>query len=246
MLENKIALVTGASRGIGKSIATTLAAAGATVIGTATSSAGAAEISQWLQHQYGRGEGRQLNVEDAGSIQALVAAITEKYSAPNILVNNAAITRDNLLVRMKEEEWQEVIQVNLTAAYYLNRACVKAMMKARWGRIITIGSVVGSTGNPGQVNYCASKAGVIGMTKALALELASRQITANVVAPGFIDTDMTQALSVEHRTALLKQIPMGAIGQPEDVAQAVLFLASENARHITGQTLHVNGGLFLN
>lgn len=246
MLKNKIALVTGASRGIGKGIALALAQAGATVIGTATSQQGADDISNYLQETQTNSTGVCLNVNDLTAIPTLVAEITEKYGAPNILINNAAITRDNLFIRMKDEEWNDVINVNLSAAYQLNKACIKSMMKARWGRIVTIGSIVGSIGNPGQANYCAAKAGVVGMTKSIALELASRGITANVVAPGFIDTDMTKALSDEQREALLKQIPMGMIGQPEDIANAVLFLVSEQAKYITGQTLHVNGGMYLN
>lgn len=246
MLKNNIALVTGASRGIGKSIAMALAAENITVIGTSTSTTGAEEISRGFNEANLSGEGMTLNVNETESINKLVASITEKYGAPTILVNNAAITRDNLFIRMKEEEWNEVINVNLTATYHLNKACVKAMMKARWGRIVTIGSIVGDTGNPGQANYCAAKAGIIGMTKSIALELASRNITANVIAPGFIETDMTKGLSEEHRIALLKKIPMGAIGQPEDIASAVLFLISEKAKYITGQTLGVNGGMFLN
>jgi len=246
MLTNKIALVTGASRGIGKSIALALANAGAIVIGTATSESGANEISHYLQEMNAKGMGMCLNVNDAASIYTLVAEISEKYGAPQILINNAAITRDNLFIRMKDEEWNDVINVNLSAAYHVNKACIKSMMKARWGRIVTIGSIVGSVGNPGQANYCAAKAGVIGMTKSIALELASRGITANIVAPGFIDTDMTKSLSDEQRQALLKQIPMGAIGQTTDIAHAVLFLASEQAGYITGQTLHVNGGMYLN
>jgi 3-oxoacyl-[acyl-carrier protein] reductase len=246
MLTNKIALVTGASRGIGKSIALALANAGAIVIGTATSAAGAADISHYLKEINAKGQGMCLDVKDSTSIHALVADITAQYGAPNILVNNAAITRDNLFIRMKDDEWNDVINVNLSAAYHLNKACIKAMMKARWGRIVTIGSIVGTIGNPGQANYCAAKAGVVGMTKSIALELASRGITANLVAPGFIDTDMTKSLSDEQRAALLKQIPMGAVGQPEDIAHAVLFLVSEQSKYITGQTLHVNGGMFLN
>lgn len=246
MLTNKIALVTGASRGIGKGIALALAEAGATVIGTATSQQGADDISNYLKETQTNSVGMCLNVNDLTAISTLVSEITEKYGAPNILINNAAITRDNLFIRMKDEEWNDVINVNLSAAYQLNKACIKSMMKARWGRIVTIGSIVGSIGNPGQANYCAAKAGVVGMTKSIALELASRGITANVVAPGFIDTDMTKALSDEQREALLKQIPMGMIGQPEDIANAVLFLVSEQAKYITGQTLHVNGGMYLN
>lgn len=246
MLSNKIALVTGASRGIGKSIALALAKAGATVIGTATSLAGAEDITNYLKEIRAQGTGLCLDVKDFSSIQALVSTITETFGAPNILINNAAITRDNLFIRMKDEEWSDVINVNLSAAYQLNKACIKSMMKARWGRIVTIGSIVGTTGNPGQANYCAAKAGVVGMTKSIALELASRGITANVVAPGFIDTDMTKSLNEDQKSALLKQIPMGAIGQPEDIAHAVLFLVSDQAGYITGQTLHVNGGMYLN
>lgn len=246
MLTNKIALVTGASRGIGKGIAQLLAKNGATVIGTATSAAGASEISTYLKEINATSVGMCLDIKNFDSINAFITEVTEKFGAPNILINNAAITRDNLFIRMKDEEWNDVINVNLSAAYHLNKACIKSMMKARWGRIITIGSIVGTIGNPGQANYCAAKAGVVGMTKSIALELASRGITANVVAPGFIDTDMTKSLSDEQRDALLKQIPMGVIGQTDDIAQAVLFLASDNARYITGQTLHVNGGMFLN
>lgn len=246
MLTNKIAIVTGASRGIGKAIATTLAKAGATVIGTATTSTGAADISAYLKEFQAQSVGKCLDIKDFASIQTFIAEVTEKFGAPNILINNAAVTRDNLFIRMKDEEWNDVIDTNLSAAYHLNKACIKSMMKARWGRIVTIGSIVGSVGNPGQANYCAAKAGVVGMTKSIALELASRGITANVVAPGFIDTDMTKRLNNEQRDALIKQIPMGAIGQPEDVAHAVLFLVSENSGYITGQTLHVNGGMYLN
>lgn len=246
MLNGKIALVTGASRGIGKSIALALAKAGAIVIGTATTDAGAEEISNYLKSIHAQGTGMRLNVQDTPSITTFITEITEKFGAPNILINNAAITRDNLFIRMKDEEWDEVINVNLSAAYQMNKACIKSMMKARWGRIVTIGSIVGTAGNPGQANYCAAKAGVVGMTKSIALELASRGITANVVAPGFIDTDMTKSLSEDQRSALIKQIPMGAIGQPEDIAHAVLFLVSDQAGYMTGQTLHVNGGMYLN
>lgn len=246
MLTNKIALVTGASRGIGKGIAIALAQAGATVIGTATSQTGADEISNYLKEMNAQSVGMCLDVKNLTSIPTLISEMTEKFGAPNILINNAAITRDNLFIRMKDDEWNDVINVNLSAAYQLNKACIKSMMKARWGRIVTIGSIVGAIGNPGQANYCAAKAGIVGMTKSIALELASRGITANVVAPGFIDTDMTKALSDEQRAALLKQIPMGMIGQPEDIAHAVLFLVSDQARYMTGQTLHVNGGMFLN
>lgn len=246
MLTHKIALVTGASRGIGRGIALALAKEGATVIGTATTSVGAEEISRYLKENNAQGSGFCLDVRDLSSIPVFITEITEKFGAPHILINNAAVTRDNLFIRMKDEEWNDVININLSAAYQLNKACIKSMMKARWGRIVTIGSIVGSIGNPGQANYCAAKAGVVGMTKSIALELASRGITANVVAPGFIDTDMTKSLSEEQRNALLQQIPMGVIGQPEDIAQAVLFLVSEHSGYITGQTLHVNGGMYLN
>lgn len=246
MLANKVALVTGASRGIGQAITLSLAKAGATVIGTATTESGATHISDYLKAHGYSGVGMCLNVNDNTAIQTMVGDIHAKFGAPNILVNNAAVTRDNLFIRMKDEEWNDVISTNLTAAYQLNKACIRAMMKARWGRIVTIGSLVASAGNPGQANYCAAKAGVIGMTKSIALELASRGITANVVAPGFIDTDMTRALTEEQRRVIIDHIPMGAVGQPEDIAHAVLFLVSDSASYITGQTLHVNGGMYLN
>jgi len=246
MLTNKIALITGASRGIGEATALLLAKAGARVIGTATTESGAAHISAYLKAHGYSGVGMCLNVKDKAAIQTLLNDISSQFGAPNILVNNAAVTRDNLFIRMKDEEWDEVINTNLTAAYQLNKACIRSMMKARWGRIITIGSLVASAGNPGQANYCAAKAGVVGMTKSIALELATRGITANVVSPGFIDTDMTRALTEEQRRAILEHIPMGFVGRPEDIAHAVLFLASDSASYITGQTLHVNGGMYLN
>lgn len=242
-LEGQIALVTGASRGIGRAIATTLASAGATVIGTATSEAGATAITQALTGQ--GGQGRVLNVRDAAAGEALIEAIGKELGPISILVNNAGVTRDNLLLRMKEEEWNEVIDTDLSAVFRLSKAVIRGMMKARYGRIVSVGSVVGVMGNAGQANYCAAKAGLIGFSKALAKEIGSRGITVNVVAPGFIDTDMTQALPEAARTALLSQVPAARLGAPEDIAQAVLFLASKQAGYITGETLHVNGGLHM-
>jgi 3-oxoacyl-[acyl-carrier protein] reductase len=245
MLENEIALVTGASRGIGAAIADTLAAAGAVVIGTATSQAGADRISARFQANGAQGSGLVLDVADPDSVAALMNAIGESFGAPTILVNNAGITRDNLLMRMKDEEWDAILQTNLTSVYRLSKACLRAMTKARKGRIINIGSVVGATGNPGQTNYAAAKAGMVGFAKALAREVGSRGITVNTVAPGFIDTDMTKELSEEQRQALLASIPLGRLGQAREIAQAVLFLASDAAGYITGETLHVNGGMFM-
>ena len=242
-LSGKIALVTGASRGIGRAIADVLAKAGATVVGTATSEAGAEKITQ---HLAGNGKGFALNVNDHETISETIKQITaDMGGAPNILVNNAAITRDNLLMRMKDEEWNDVINTNLTGLFHLTKACIRPMMKARWGRIISIGSVVGQAGNPGQANYCAAKAGVEGFTRSVAIELANRGITANVVAPGFIDTEMTQVLSEDWREQLLSRIPMGRMGDPAEIANAVKFLASDEASYITGQTLHVNGGMYV-
>lgn len=245
MLENEIALVTGASRGIGAAIADTLAAAGATVIGTATSQAGADRISERFRADGVKGSGMVLEVGDPDSVTALMSAIGEAFGAPTILVNNAGITRDNLLMRMKDEEWDDILQTNLTSVYRLSKACLRAMTKARKGRIINIGSVVGATGNPGQTNYAAAKAGMVGFAKALAREVGSRGITVNTVAPGFIDTDMTKELSQEQKQALLSSIPLGRLGEAREVAQAVLFLASDAAAYITGETLHVNGGMFM-
>ncbi|MGB5540956.1 MAG: 3-oxoacyl-ACP reductase FabG [Gammaproteobacteria bacterium] len=243
--ENQIALVTGASRGIGKAIAEVLGRRGATVIGTATSERGAQAISEALSSAGIRGEGKVLDVTDQDSIAALVKDVTEKYGSPGILVNNAGITRDNLLMRMKDEEWDEVIETNLTAAFRMCRACLKGMMKARFGRIIMISSVIGATGNPGQANYAATKAGVIGFAKSLAREIGSRGITVNAVAPGFIDTDMTRALPDEQRAALLDQIALGRLGDVSDIANTVAFLASSDAGYITGETIHVNGGMYM-
>jgi 3-oxoacyl-[acyl-carrier protein] reductase len=243
--ENEIALVTGASRGIGQAIAEVLGRRGATVIGTATTASGAAAISAALSAAGITGEGKVLNVTDPESIANLIRDVTAQYGAPSILVNNAGITRDNLLLRMKDDEWDEVISTNLTAAFHMSRAVLKGMMKARHGRIIMISSVIGATGNPGQANYAATKAGVIGFAKSLAREIGSRGITVNAVAPGFIDTDMTRALPEEQRDALLGQIALGRLGDVVDVANTVAFLASSDAGYITGETIHVNGGMYM-
>ena len=244
-LSNEIALVTGASRGIGKAIAAALGSRGATVVGTATSGKGAQGISESFAASGTRGAGKELNVTDPDSIKALIKDVQSEYGAPTILVNNAGITRDNLLMRMKDDEWNDVIDTNLTSAFRMSKACLRGMMKARHGRIITITSVIGATGNAGQANYAATKAGVIGFTKSLAREIGSRGITVNTVAPGFIDTDMTRALPEEQRDALLEQIALGKLGAVEDVANAVAFLASADAAYITGETLHVNGGMYM-
>jgi len=242
-LEGQTALVTGATRGIGKAIALKLAQAGARVIGTATSDTGAVQIGETLA-AYG-GRGAVLNVADAASRDALLKSLDERGEMPDILVNNAAITRDTLLLRMKDDDWDAVIETNLSANFRLTKACVRRMMKERRGRIISIASVVGLMGNAGQTNYAAAKAGVIGFTKALAREVASRGITVNAVAPGFIDTDMTRVLGEEQRAGLLTQIPAGRLGEPADIAEAVLFLALPGAAYITGQTLGVNGGMLM-
>ncbi len=241
-LEGEVALVTGASRGIGASIAAALAAAGARVIGTATSESGANGISQSLESG---GRGIVLNVADDDSVQAAIKDVQANEGSPTILVNNAGITRDNLLMRMKQEEWDDVIATNLTGLYRVSKACLRGMMKAKRGRIINIASVVAVMGNPGQANYAATKAGMVGVSKSLAREIGSRGITVNVVAPGFIDTDMTKVLSDEQRAAMLEQVPLGKLGAPEDIANAVLFLASEAGAYITGETLHVNGGMVM-
>lgn len=245
LLKDKVVLVTGASRGIGKGISDLIGAEGAIVIGTATSQNGADKITQRFSDAKINGCGMVLDVTSPDSVEHLVKQIKEEYGAINILVNNAAITEDNLFLRMKEDEWQKVIDTNLNSIYRLSKACIRDMIKARWGRIISIGSVVGSAGNPGQVNYAAAKAGVIGFSKALALEVGSRNVTVNVVAPGFITTDMTDALSDEQREAIFKSIPMQKIGSVEDVASAVIFLASKGGDYITGQTLHINGGMYM-
>jgi 3-oxoacyl-[acyl-carrier protein] reductase len=244
-LSGEVALVTGASRGIGKAIATALGNKGATVIGTATSEDGAQAISEAFAASGIKGAGRVLNVTDPASIESLIKDVQSEYGAPTILVNNAGITRDNLLMRMKDDEWDDVIETNLTSAFRMSKACLRGMMKARHGRIITITSVIGVTGNPGQSNYAATKAGVIGFTKSLAREIGSRGITVNAVAPGFIDTDMTRALPEAQRDALLEQIALGKLGAVEDVASAVVFLASADAAYITGETIHVNGGMYM-
>jgi 3-oxoacyl-[acyl-carrier protein] reductase len=242
-LQGQTALVTGASRGIGRAIALRLAAAGAKVIGTATTEAGAAQITEALAGCGGRGE--VLNVSTAGSMEALMGRLDATGDMPTILVNNAAITRDGLMLRMKDDDWGAVIDTNLSANFRLSKLCLKRMMKERNGRIISITSVVGLMGNAGQVNYAAAKAGVIGLTKSMARELASRNITVNAVAPGFIDTDMTKVLPEAQKQALLEQIPAGRLGAPEEIAEAVAFLASPAAAYITGQTLSVNGGMLM-
>ncbi len=245
MLDNEIAFVTGASRGIGRAIAEGLGRAHATVIGTATTQAGADAISERLADAGIKGTGLQLNVTEQESVDAAMKFIKEHYAAPTILVNNAGVTRDNLLMRMKEDEWQSIIDTNLTSVYRLSKACLRGMMKAKGGRIINIASVVGSTGNPGQANYCAAKAGMIGFTKSLAREVGIRGITVNAVAPGFIDTDMTKELPEQQREELLAGIPLARLGAPEEIANAVIFLASSNASYITGETIHVNGGMYM-
>ena len=245
MLQGQIALVTGASRGIGQAIALALGQAGATVIGTATSEGGAKAISDYLAAANVKGSGMKLNVTDAAEVDAIIAAIEKDFGSIGILVNNAGITRDNLLMRMKDEEWDDILATNLTSVFRLSRAVLRAMMKARAGRIISIASVVGAMGNAGQTNYSAAKAGIMGFTKSLAREVGSRNITVNCVAPGFIDTDMTRALPDAQRQALLAHIPLGRLGSVDDIAQAVLFLASPTAGYVSGTTLHVNGGMYM-
>ena len=245
-LDNQVALVTGASRGIGRAIALELMRQGAKVVGTATSAAGAEAISAYLNElQPGSGRGMVLNVTDAAACNAAIEEVQKEFGSLSILVNNAGITQDQLAMRMKEEEWDNVISTNLTAVGRLSRAVLRGMMKAKHGRIINITSVVGSAGNPGQMNYAAAKAGVAGMSRALAREIGSRNITVNCIAPGFIDTDMTKALSEQQTSALLQQIPLGRLGEPQDIAAAVAFLASSQAAYITGTTLHVNGGMYM-
>jgi 3-oxoacyl-[acyl-carrier protein] reductase len=245
MLNNDLALVTGASRGIGNAIALALGGAGARVVGTSTTAEGAAALTEAFKAKGIQGRGAVLDASKSESVEALLAELDAAEGLPTILVNNAAITRDNLLLRMKQDDWDAVIATNLTSVFRLSKACVKRMMKERRGRIVNITSIVGVTGNPGQVNYSAAKAGVLGFTKSLAREVASRNITVNAVAPGFIDTDMTRALSDDQRTALQGQIPLGRLGSAEDIAAAVLFLVSPQASYITGETLHVNGGMYM-
>ena len=245
MLKDEIALVTGASRGIGAAIADELGAQGAIVIGTATSEAGATAITERFASSGVSGVGMVLDIADKEQIVATIDQIKKEFGVVSILVNNAGITRDNILMRMKDDEWDDIINTNLSSIFRLSKACLRGMMKARSGRIISIASVVGATGNPGQCNYAAAKAGIVGFSKSLAREVGSRGITVNVVAPGFIDTDMTKALSDDQRSAMASTIPLGELGQPKDIANAVLFLASEMGNYVTGETLHINGGMHM-
>ena len=245
MSDKRVALVTGASRGIGRAIAETLGAQGTIVVGTATTVKGAEAISAYLDAVGVQGCGMRLDVTDAASADAVVGHINETWGSPTILINNAGITRDNLLMRMKDEDWQAILDTNLTSVYRMSKVCLRGMMKARFGRIINIASVVGASGNAGQANYAAAKAGIFGFTKSLAREVGSRGITVNAVAPGFIDTDMTRALPEEQTKSLLASIPLGRLGQPEEIAAVVGFLASDAAGYITGETLHVNGGMYM-
>ena len=245
ILQGKTALVTGASRGIGKAIALSLAQKGAYVIGSATTTAGAKAISEYFNQEQLNGEGICLDVASKDSVESLMAHLSDENKLPSILVNNAGITNDNLLLRMDDEEWYRVIETNLNAIFRMSKACIKPMFRARWGRIITIGSVVGSSGNSGQANYTAAKAGIIGFSKSLAQEIASRGITVNVVAPGFIDTDMTKVLPDMIKDEMMKRIPMKRLGKVEEIAEVVAFLASDSASYITGETIHVNGGMYM-
>jgi 3-oxoacyl-[acyl-carrier protein] reductase len=244
-LNDKVALVTGASRGIGAAIAEQLGKAGAIVIGTATSESGAAKISARFAEQGVRGIGKVLNVTDADSVANLLKEVQDEFGAPSILVNNAGITKDNLLMRMSDDEWFDVINTNLSSIYRLSKGVLRGMMKARWGRIINISSVVGAMGNPGQSNYAATKAGVAGFARSLAAEVGSRNITVNTVAPGFIDTDMTKVLPEEQKEQLLARIPLGRLGAPEEIAAVVVFLASDAGGYVSGETIHVNGGMYM-
>jgi 3-oxoacyl-[acyl-carrier protein] reductase len=243
--ESKVALVTGASRGIGKAIAESLAADGYTVVGTATSDGGAEKISDYLKEGNNPGLGMRLDVAEQESVTAVVKAIADQFGAPLVLINNAGITRDNILMRMKEAEWEDVIETNLSSLYRVSKACMRGMTKARWGRIVNITSVVGSMGNMGQSNYAASKAGAEGFSRALARELGSRSVTVNCVAPGFIDTDMTRELPTEQRDLLTQQIPLARLGEPAEIAALVSFLCSDAAGYITGETVHINGGMYM-
>ncbi len=245
MSEKKIALVTGASRGIGRAIAEELGRSGLTVIGTATTEKGAEAISVYLAEQGIEGRGLCLNVTDQESVDSVVKTINDEFGVPTVLVNNAGITRDNLLMRMKEDEWQSIMDTNLTSVFRVSKACLRGMMKAKTGRIINIASVVGASGNAGQTNYSAAKAGIFGFSKSLAREVGSRGITVNAVAPGFIDTDMTRDLPEEQRNALLASIPLARLGEPQEIASVVAFLASDGAAYVTGETLHVNGGMYM-
>jgi len=242
--EERVVVVTGASRGIGRCIAMCLGTLGYTVIGTATTEEGAAAISNYLDQQNSLGAGMQLNVCDEESVKVFVKTVVATYGGISVLVNNAGVTDDNVFLRMKPAQWDKVIETNLTSIYRMTKLCLKPMFRARWGRVVNITSVVAATGNPGQANYCAAKAGMIGFTKSLALEMAAFGVTFNAVAPGFIQTDMTDALNDEQQQAILQQIPMGKMGTPEDIANTVAFLISEQAGYITGQTMHVNGGMF--
>jgi len=245
MLTDQIALVTGASRGIGRAIALGLGKQGATVIGTATSEAGADNMSSYMKTEGIKGRGLMLNVADPESTAACVKQVSDEFGSPDILVNNAGITRDNLLMMMKDDQWDDIINTNLNSIFRMSKAVIRPMMKKRNGRIINISSVVGATGNPGQTNYAAAKAGLIGFSKSLAREIGSRNITVNSVAPGFIDTDMTRELSDEQKDKLTAQIPLGRLGNPDEIAAAVVFLASPSAAYITGETIHVNGGMYM-
>ena len=244
-LQGEVALVSGASRGIGRSIAELLGSAGATVVGTATSEKGAEAITAYLREAGIAGKGMVLNVADKASIDTVVKAVGDEFGGISVLVNNAGITRDNLLMRMKDDEWDDIINTNLTSVYRMSKACLRSMTKAKKGRIISISSVVGASGNAGQTNYAAAKAGLVGFSKSLAREIGSRNVTVNVVAPGFIDTDMTRELSEDQRNNLLHGIPLGRLGQPAEIAGAVLFLASPLGAYVTGETIHVNGGMYM-
>ena len=244
-LQDKVALVTGASRGIGKAIAESLISQGAIVLGTATTESGAEKITDYIKKAGGKGRGYCLNVTDVSSIDSVLSAIQDEFGAPLVLVNNAGITRDNIMLRMKEDEWGQVIDTNLTSVFRMSKACLRGMTKAKWGRIINVSSVVGLMGNAGQAKYSAAKAGLEGFTRSLAREIGSRNITVNAVAPGFIDTDMTKELPDAQKEALLGQIPAGRLGQPEEIAAAISFLAGEESGYITGATIPVNGGMYM-